>query len=438
MFAPLSNVRRPGSSLALAVALMCGSALGVTVIEAPAHAQKKEQAAKPNYSEGFVAAYRPVDEALNGEAPDYASIKAQLPGVLAASETPDDKYATGGLYYNVGRLSDDATLQLEGVKQMLASGKTPAENVAKFNLLAGQLSYNAQDWAGARTYMERAIEAGTDSNEVAGLVAETYFNENRAQEGLTFLREAIDNRRAAGLEIDENWIKRGLSVAYEGNNAEEAVRYSLLYVNEFPSESSWGDAIAIQRNMLQYEPQETLDLLRLARRAEVLRNERDYLDYVDAADARRLPGEVLAVLDEGIADGSLSESNPYVVEVRGNANTRIAADKAELSKLEADARAAGASPTIVMATGDAFLNYDQPAKAEEFYTKALGMAGANKERAMTRLGIAQLDQGKTAEAQETFAKVAGARRAIALLWDAYAGNQAAGTTTATAVTEPAT
>jgi tetratricopeptide (TPR) repeat protein len=91
-----------------------------------------------------------------------------------------------------------------------------------------------------------------------------------------------------------------------------------------------------------------------------------------------------------------------------------------------------------MATGDAFLNYDQPAKAEEFYTKALGMAGANKERAMTRLGIAQLDQGKTAEAQETFAKVAGARRAIALLWDAYAGNQAAGTTTATAVTEPAT
>ena len=198
-----------------------------------------------------------------------------------------------------------------------------------------------------------------------------------------------------------------------------------------------GDAIAIQRNLGTYQSQDSLDLLRLARAAKVLRNERDYLDYVDAADYRRLPAEVVAVLDEGIANGSLQASNPYVAEVRSNATKRIAADKAELSSLERDARASGASSTIVLATGDAFLNYDQPAKAEEFYSMALDKPGVDTPRVLTRLGIAQLEQGKTADAQATFAKVEGARQAIARLWGAYAGglaNQAPAANAATSQT----
>ncbi len=441
MFAPHSARRRaagrPGANIAMAVALMCGTALGVTAMEAPAHAQKKkEKETKPDYSKAFVAAYQPVDEMLKAEAPDLNTVKAALPGVLAATETPDDKYATGGLYYNVGRLSNDETLQIDGVKQMLASGKTSPENIVKFNTLAGQLSYNAQDYAGARTYLERAIDAGAAEKDLAGLMAETYFNEGRTQEGLTFLRGAIRNIDAAGGQVDEAWVKRGLSAAYEANNAEEAIQYSLLYVDLFPSESAWGDAIAIQRNMLQYELQETLDLLRLARRASVLRNERDYLDYVDAADFRRLPGEVNDVIAEGIADGSLSESNPYVVEVRTNARKRLVADESELPKLAADARKAGANSTLLMAAGDAYLNYDRAAEAEEFYTMALGKPGVDTARVLTRLGIAQLDQGKTAEAQSTFAQVEGARRAIARLWDAYAKRDMAAAPVAATMEQP--
>lgn len=427
MFAPHFARRRaagrPGANIALAVALMCGTALGVTALEAPAHAQKKkkqEAETKPDYSKAFVAAYQPVDEMLKAETPDLNAVKAALPGVLAATETPDDKYATGGLYYNVGRLAEDAALQIDGVKQMLGSGKTTPENTVKFNTLAGQLSYNAQDYAGARTYLERAIDAGAAEKDLAGLMAETYFNEGRTQEGLTFLRGAIRDIDAAGEQVDEAWVKRGLSAAYEAGNAEEAIQYSLLYVDLFPSESAWGDAIAIQRNMLQYDSQETLDLLRLARRASVLRNERDYLDYVDAADFRRLPGEVNAVIAEGIADGSLSESNPYVVEVRSNARKRLVADESELPKLAADARKAGANSTLLMAAGDAYLNYDRAAEAEEFYAMALGKPGVDTARVLTRLGIAQLDQGKTEEAKSTFLQVEGARRAIARLWDVYA------------------
>ena len=45
---------------------------------------------------------------------------------------------------------------------------------------------------------------------------------------------------------------------------------------------------------------------------------------------------------------------------------------------------------------------------------------------LIRLGIAQVDQGKYADAQANFAKVTDARAPIAQLWSAYAKNKIAG------------
>ena len=80
--------------------------------------------------------------------------------------------------------------------------------------------------------------------------------------------------------------------------------------------------------------------------------------------------------------------------------------------------------TLVVA-GDTFLSYDQPAEAEEFYTKALTMAGIDLPLVLTRLGIAQYDQGKYAEAIETFGKVEGARRDLANLWAIHSAQKGA-------------
>ena len=57
---------------------------------------------------------------------------------------------------------------------------------------------------------------------------------------------------------------------------------------------------------------------------------------------------------------------------------------------------------------------------------AKGGIDAEKDRVMTRLGIAQIDEGKYAEAKATLAKVGGPRAAIAQLWAIYADQKAAG------------
>lgn len=215
-------------------------------------------------------------------------------------------------------------------------------------------------------------------------------------------------------------------MAYKAKLYDAAAKFGLGLVEAYPSTDNWADAIGLARTAGKFQAQETLDLMRLMERTKSFRDTSDFAEYLQAADARRSPAEVLKVLDEGLAAGKLQASDVFVSDNRTVAQARLAADKASLPALERDANAPTATVATIVAAGDAFLSYDQAAKAEGFFTKALTKPGVDADRALTRLGIAQLDQGKTAEAQATFAKVGGVRKPIAQLWSVYAGQKAKG------------
>ncbi|QYU68845.1 hypothetical protein J4558_01460 [Leptolyngbya sp. 15MV] len=430
--------------MALAVALVCGSALAAGSIASPAQAQRNQQAApKANYSKKFIAAYQPVDALV--KAGNVTEAKAQAAAVLAAVETPDDRNAAGGLIFNIGSETDDSVMQRQGLDLMIASGRAEAAKVGQFNFTGYQLASQADDHEAARKYLEAAIAAdysfegrmadGTArtfyADDMRAMMAESYFEQGNFPAGLSYLQNMITQRVEAGQQVQRDWITRGLAVAYQNDLTPQAVEFSALFVHHYPSETSWADAIAIQRNMIDYDAHATLDLLRLAARTNAMRDTRTYVDYIEAADARRLPGEVKRLVDQGVAAGKLTTNDVYVAEVSQVANGRISADRAELPALEREASAASSTAVTATAAGDAFLSYGEAAKAEAMYQIALGKSGVDTARVLTRLGIAQADQGKSAEAIETFGKIQGDRAAIARLWTLYARQKAAPTTVAT-------
>ncbi len=426
IFTRLARTSRAASTFALAIALVGGAALGVAALETPAHAAKKEKKAKADYSKGFIEAYKPLETLAQAEAPDLAAIKAGIPALVAAVETDDDRNATGSFVYTMGTKMDDKALALQGMEMMLQSGKVAPEQLGPYNFVAGQLAYSLEQFAEARPYLQAAVDAGYTENSPEIFIAESYFAEDKANEGLSYLTGLIEARRAAGQPVDEAWLKRGLAMAYNNKMNTEANKYSLWYVSDYPNEDSWGDAVAILLNTGGYENPEILDLMRLGRHAGVLRDGASYLEYIEAADYRRLPAEVVAVIDEGYASGKLDKSDPYVVDTRKQAAERAAADRADAEALLRDAQKPGATATTVLAGGDAMLSLGRPADAETIYAKALDTAGTNRPLVLTRLGIAQVDQGKYAEAEATFSKIDGPRKPIAALWALYAAQKAAG------------
>ena len=358
----------------------------------------------------------------------------QLP---ALANSPDEKIAAGGLIFNSGLKLQDKDLQLAGMELMLASGKVPIDQVARYNFIAYQLSNGAEDYPKARKYLQQAIDTNfsTETISAADLqiaMAENYFSANELREGLAYLKNAIETRTAQGQDVQEQWYRRGLTVAYNNEVTPEVYEFTSLWIEAFPSSANWRDAVNLTRNLGSYEPQQLLDLLRLAKATDALQDKNDYILYIEAADARRLPQEVKSLIETAYARDAVSRDDIYVADSLSTANGRIASDRADLPSLERDANAASAGLRTVVAAAGAFYSYGEYAKAARLYEKALSLPGVNAAEATTRLGMSQVGLGDFAAAQTTFAKVSGARAPIAMLWSAYASEKAGPSASASA------
>lgn len=422
------------SSLALAIALATGSAVVATaVIPAEASAQRKrdkdkKDEQKPQYSKEFIAAYQPLNEQLTAEGASLAALQPQIDALLPLAQSPDEQNAAGGLVYNAGATFQNEDLQLKGLELMLSSGKVAPENVGRFNFIAYQLANSKGNFATARQYLGAAIKNNFTTETITRsdleiAMAENYFADAQYKDGLSYLTQAINDRKAEGQTVEEQWYRRGVTVAYQNEVVPEVYDILTMWLSEYPSSAGWADAINITRNLNTFASPEMLDLFRLSRRVDALRTAQDYDYYVETADARRLPKEVSDVIKEGIAAGVVSSTSSYTAEALETANSRIAADRADLPDLERDADAPGAELRLVTAAGSTFLSYGQYDKAVRFYERALTMPGVETDEVLTRLGMAQVGMGDFAAARETLGKVSGARMSIAKLWMTYAEQQ---------------
>ncbi|MXO48507.1 hypothetical protein GRI69_09580 [Erythrobacter vulgaris] len=438
IFTRPNTVSRPFSAVAMALVIAASGAMGTIAFPEPAHAQDEDEERKPEYSKEFIAAYQPVEAALKAEAPNPAAAKALIPPLVAASKNADEKRATGGVLLNLGNETDDAALRLQGIELMLESGILEPKLEGQLSFAAYQAYRDENNVAAAKTALERAIAVNhtfeatmTDgsqrnfgADDMRTMIADLYFDQGNFAEGLAYLSDQIEERRSAGGQIPENWIRKGLSTAYENEINDVTPKYVAMLAENYPSDVVWGDAVIVTLNANSYQNPEVLDLLRLSRRTKAYNDARVLTEYVEILDPRRYPGEVVSVIDEGSALGVIDKADSFIAETRTEAAGRVETDRADLPSLAADARASGANLKTLVVAGDTFLSYDKPAEAEEFYTKALGMSGVETPLVLTRLGIAQYDQGKYAEAVETFNKVEGARKDIANLWAIYAAQKA--------------
>jgi tetratricopeptide (TPR) repeat protein len=443
----LTSPRRP-ARLARQLALAAALASGTTLLAVPgftdaAFAQKKkddkaQQAAKSAYSPEFIKAYAPIETALKAPGADITALKPQIIAILPLAKSPDEQLAIGVMMFNAGIIGKDQAFQLQGVEQMLASNKAPPAEAGRYNLVASQLASAQKQYDKARTYLQKAIDLGySDANiKVADLqlsMAENYFAEDRYVDGLKYLADAISERKAQEVTVDERWYKRGVSIAYNNEIVPQVYDFVQGWVSDYPTETNWRDAVNLTRNLNDYEPPIMLDLFRLGDKVGSLNAKNDYLSYIEVADTRRLPAEVKRVVEEAYRRGVVPQgSDSWIEEQYKLANSLIAQDRTALPALERDANVPAAQLRTVMAAADTMLAYGEFVKAAAFYQKALALPGADANLVLTRLGIAQLGVGDNAGAKASFAKIEGPRLPIARLWTALANQSAAAAATAAA------
>jgi hypothetical protein len=408
------TVKRHISKLAMALALVGGAITANGGFSAPVMAQ--------DYSKEFVDLYQPVANVVNAVDGDVRSVSGQFPAVIAAAQTADDKFAVGNLILIAGNKTTNPAWQRQGLELQIASGKVPQANLGQFNWFIGNLAFQMADFPAARAALQAAVDNGWTQDDPTGLIAESYFSEQNDQAGVAYILRQAAAREAAGGEVPEQWLLRGLQAAYNRNMLAEATDLSVLLVTHYNTKQNWINGLQVVHAVGEFDDQARLDLLRLFRVADAMTDRREFIRYIEAADPRIMSNEVSGVLAEGLAAGHFETTEPYYLEVKEIADGRMASDRQEAPDLVAEART-DADGNAAMDAGDVLYSIRDFAGAEEMYALAIAKGGVDTNVALTRLGISQARQGKSAEAQASFSQVSGARVPVARMWGAYAATQ---------------
>ena len=383
-------------------------------------------AAKKNYSKPFIAAYTPVANLLN-KTKDAAAAKAEFPKVVAAIGNDDDRYEAGILAINIGAPLKDLAFQEQGIDLLLASTSTSPELKKEYTFRKGAIAYDGKKFPEAEKYMVDAYNLGHRGNNIEFLISNAMSQQNKDADAVAWIGKAIESSKAAGT-VNKAYVVRAANLSAKAKNYAGAANfYKELVVTE-NNPDYWHDAIAFFDRSRNFNPEESLDLMRLMRVTNGLRFQQEYAGYLDSLSyiGVRYPAEAVSVLEEGFSKGVISRSNVTFSERFNEAKARLAEDTRTLPGTIPPAKA---SPKGMLAslTADSFFSHKDYKTAKELYESALSKAPVldkdgvdQSDRTRFRLAMSKTMLADYAGAKADFAQITGAnRKAIAEYWMMY-------------------
>ncbi len=433
-----SFVRSTVASAALAVSALA--------IASPAMAKDKEkEAAKPSVSAEFGAVAGPVQKAVTEFqekkaklAPDdlktqATALLAQLAKIESKVKAPLDQQVFGQWEYIAAMSAGDEALQAKGLNLMMASGLMSPEQNQQIAAQLGQSAYRDKRWADAIKALTAAASGANAQDGIGEMLAASYEGAGQPKEALAALKKFVDTHQAANVAVGSEVYDFAVGVALRAKLVDETAYWALARVAANPTARNWFDAAQLARTSIANPTnQDLLDIGRLLDQSGALGLGpeivgREYVIYLQSINPNLLPSEALRVKDEGLKSGALRADDTFVKDIESSARPRLAADNASLDRLGTDAAAAPTSRVAVTA-GNIFLSHKDWAKSDAMFTLALtkGVTEEDKNHVLIRLAMAQIGEGKFADAKASLGKVAGPQAAVAQLWSIFADQKAAG------------
>ena len=423
-----------GPTFAMGLALAFGA---VSLASGPAFAAddgakpKKEKKAKapkpaktPPISPKFSAFYNSAFSTI--EKKDYAGATALLDGGRGVAASPYENYLVEQLYYKMAAQQENRPEVLKRAISSLATGGTPESDVSRLNWLAGNLAYDANDYATAVKYLTEADRLNYPDKNYLISLANASFKTNNFAAGAVAVEKAIADSAAKGQKAPEAWYRVTAREAGKAGQPAEAAKWTARYIKDYNNTIAWNYGLATFRDSNRLNPAIQIDLFRLMRDTGSLTGLQDWLDYAALAQESALPGEASAVIDEAFAKmpeskTAKSTSGTLIfVDRKREADAMIAADKAGLATSEKIATN-NKDGKVAANTGNTYLAYGNYEKAVQFYDMALSKGGATVDvnAVQVRRGIALSRLGRKDEARTAFNATQGAYRELASFWQLY-------------------
>jgi hypothetical protein len=383
------------------------------------------QAADPKTSPECAPQFTAAQTAL--AAKNYAEVSAKAREALGKCRKPDDGYAANYFLLEVAKAQKNNAGIIEGLEGMLASGFEPGPGTAnQFRKALVTANYQQKNFPQAIKFGTDLIKSGGADEDVYTVVGQSYYQTKQYGEAVKLFGGLVDTAEKAGRKPDRRqltllqdaYAKAGNDVAAQ-TTLEKLVRY-------YPTADTWL-VLLYEVKKERLDPRQKLHVYRLMEVTGNLKQQGDFSAYSEAATAMGLPNESNRILDTGLKANAFTQETEKARAQRylASGQSRVEAARAELPKLEAQAKVAATGNEYVT-LGMMHYSFDAYPKAVESLKAGIAKGGLkNAADAQIALGEAQIKAGQKSEAAATFKAIKtddALTERIAKLWALYASS----------------
>jgi hypothetical protein len=321
----------------------------------------------------------------------------------------------------------DHKLVLETVDERLATGRVTGADLGRKLRLKATTQYSLRDYRGAAaTFNQLSAQGGLTGDDLT-LLGTCQIQLRDFRNAATTLERAIAAKDKAGASAKTGPLLEMLNSAYFETGA-DAKRLQTLHrlMAVAPKQSVFKQLADVYEKDpamdLVVKPVVMINVYRLGASRGLLSSEH-YAKYAETALDMSSPGEAVAMLEKGMANGAIKKDDRNN-RLLADAKSQVERVKATLPQQEAEARAIQAGePEAKVAT--AYFTLKNYAKASEAARRGVDKGKLRRPGDLHMLlGVALVESKKGAEAKSAFKAAAVADpkiRSVADLWSSLTG-----------------
>jgi len=312
----------------------------------------------------------------------------------------------------------------ESYEAAIATGATTAEETTRYEKAIFQIAYQLQQYPKAIDYGKKLIDADAASADTYAIITQVYYLQKDCKNAIVWADKSIAYAKKAGEAPKENFYLFKLQCAFDASDtpATIATLEDLIRLNG--KTDYWNKLLRFE---LQDEKDDknTLMIYRVMYNTNSMSSGGYYIEMAQLlADAPALPGEAEAVLEKGIATGTIgADQKDRVTRLQAALKTRADADKKGLTEFAGEA-AKSASGDLSVKLGEVYYGFGDYQNAITAINAGLAKGGVRHlEDAYVYLGLSEDNVKDIPAAKKAFAQlknVPNLSPKVLQIWQLYA------------------
>ena len=294
----------------------------------------------------------------------------------------------------------------QAYEDAIATGAATPEEVGRYTRAVFQISYSDKEYAKAIEYGKKLVDTDAANADTYAIVTQAYYLQKDCKNAVVWADKSIAYARKAGNVPAENLFLFKLQCAFDASDtpATIAALEDLIRLNG--KADYWNKLLRFELQDEKYDRM-ILMIYRVMYNTNSMSSGGFYVDMAQLlADAPALPGEASAVLEKGVASGTIgADQKERVGRLQAAFKKRADVDRSGLSSFAADA-AKNPAGDLSVKLGEVYYGFGDYQNAVTAINAGLQKGGVkHPEDAYVYLGLSQAALKNYAEAKKAFAQL---------------------------------